>query len=111
MRWPGDGRTEIVEMLTPAPGPGGDPSARRGLRALRQRPPRVPGREFCGVPGHAAVVEALGSGLTEPSPGTRGVVFMVRSCGQCRSCQADSPNRCLDRLASTASLAAVAVTF
>jgi threonine 3-dehydrogenase len=100
MRWPGDGRTEIVKMLTPAPGPGEillrvEACALCGSdrRGFREGSSVVPGHEI------AAVVEALGPGLTEPAPGTRGVVFVVRSCGQCRSCQAGSPNRCLDRLA------------
>lgn len=100
MRWPGDGRTEIVEMPTPAPGP--------GELLLRVEACALCGSDRRGflhgssvVPGHeiAGVVEQLGPGVTEPAPGTRGVVFLIRSCEACRSCDTGSPNRCLARLA------------
>jgi threonine 3-dehydrogenase len=100
MRWPGDGRTEIVEMPTPAPGPGElllrvEACALCGSdrRGFLQGSSVVPGHEIAGV------VEALGPGVDEPAPGTRGVVFLVRSCGECPSCETGSPNRCLARLA------------
>ncbi len=100
MRWLGDGRAEIVEMAIPAPG--------QGEILLRVEACALCGSDRPGfregssvVPGHeiAAVVETLGSGLLEPAPGTRGVVFLIHYCGECRSCRAGSPNRCQDRLA------------
>jgi threonine 3-dehydrogenase len=100
MRWPGDGRTEIVEMPTPAPGPG-ELLLRVEACALCGSDRRGFAHGSSVVPGHeiAGVVEALGPGVAEPAPGTRGVVFLVRSCGECRSCETGSPNRCLARLA------------
>jgi threonine 3-dehydrogenase len=99
MHWPGNSRVEIVEVPIPVPGPGEillrvEACALCGSdrRGFREGSSVVPGHEI------AAVVEALGPGLTEPTPGVHGVVFLVRSCGECQSCETDSPNRCLDRL-------------
>lgn len=48
------------------------------------------------VPGHetAGVVIAAGDGTSTPV-GTRGVVFLMDYCGQCRSCKLGATNQCL----------------
>jgi threonine 3-dehydrogenase len=53
------------------------------------------------TPGHetSGTVVAVGSGVVEPKPGARGVIFLVDACDACRSCRAGSPNRCLDKRA------------
>ncbi|MBW2396131.1 MAG: zinc-dependent alcohol dehydrogenase family protein [Deltaproteobacteria bacterium] len=50
------------------------------------------------IPGHEVVgrVEALGAGVSEPSPVERvGVAWLHRSCGQCRFCVRGDENLCL----------------
>ena len=52
------------------------------------------------TPGHeaAGVVAAAGPGTTI-AEGTRGVVFLMDYCGQCRSCRGGFTNLCLDKRA------------
>jgi threonine 3-dehydrogenase len=54
------------------------------------------------TPGHetSGTVVAVGEGVADLRPGTRGVIFLVDACGACRSCRAGSPNRCLDKRAT-----------
>jgi threonine 3-dehydrogenase len=48
------------------------------------------------TPGHeaAGIVVAVGENTTTPL-GTRGVVFLMDFCGECRSCQRGFTNQCL----------------
>lgn len=52
------------------------------------------------VPGHeaAGTVIAAGPGTTT-APGTRGAVFLMDYCGQCRSCALGATNQCLAKRA------------
>jgi threonine 3-dehydrogenase len=52
------------------------------------------------VPGHeaAGVVEATGSGVGV-STGTRGVIYLMDFCGDCRSCRVGATNQCFAKRA------------
>jgi len=52
------------------------------------------------VPGHeaAGVVEATGSGV-DVSTGTRGVIYLMDFCGDCRSCRVGATNQCFAKRA------------
>jgi threonine 3-dehydrogenase len=52
------------------------------------------------VPGHetAGVVLEAGGATTTPA-GTRGVIFLMDFCGQCRSCRVGATNQCLAKRA------------
>jgi threonine 3-dehydrogenase len=52
------------------------------------------------TPGHeaAGTVEAAGPG-TATAVGTRGTVYLMDYCGQCRSCKLDHTNQCLHKRA------------
>ncbi|WP_420114402.1 alcohol dehydrogenase catalytic domain-containing protein [Pseudactinotalea sp.] len=47
------------------------------------------------VPGHeaAGVVESAGSGTSSPV-GTRGAIYLMDFCGECRSCRVGATNQC-----------------
>jgi threonine 3-dehydrogenase len=98
-RFRGGGTITFEERPVPAPGAG-------------QLLLRVAANAICGTdrgqylegsavtPGHetAGVVEATGPGTTFAT-GTRGIVFLMDYCGQCRSCRAGFTNLCLDKRA------------
>ena len=98
-RFHGGGTITFEERPVPAPGPG-------------QLLLRVAANAVCGTdrgqylegsavtPGHeaAGVVAATGPGTTI-ARGTRGVVFLMDYCGQCRSCRAGFTNLCLAKRA------------
>ncbi|MDF1821762.1 MAG: alcohol dehydrogenase catalytic domain-containing protein [Alcanivoracaceae bacterium] len=51
--------------------------------------PRVPGHQVIGI------VEATGSDVSSPAPGTRvGVAWIFRACGDCQHCNAGEENLC-----------------
>ena len=95
----GGGRIEFEDAPVPAPGPG-------------QLLIRVEANALCGsergqfmqgapvVPGHeaAGVVVAAGPN-THTAVGSRGVVFLMDFCGQCRSCRLGYTNQCLNKRA------------
>lgn len=95
----GDGKIEFHHVDRPEPGPG----------ELRLR---VQANAICGTdraqyfggsrvtPGHeaAGTLDATGPGTTV-APGTRGVVFLMDYCGQCRSCRIGATNQCLAKRA------------
>jgi threonine 3-dehydrogenase len=98
-RFVGDGKIVFEDRPVPLPGPG-------------QLLLRVAANAVCGTdraqylagsrvtPGHeaAGIVEAAGSETTTPA-GTRGVVFLMDYCGQCRSCRHGLTNLCLAKRA------------
>lgn len=98
-RFHGGGTITFEERPVPEPGPG-------------QLLIRVAANAICGTdrgqyfdgsavtPGHeaAGVVAAAGPGTTV-AEGTRGVVFLMDYCGQCRNCRAGFTNLCLSKRA------------
>lgn len=95
----GGGRFRLVERSYPEPGPG-------------ELLLRVAANAVCGtdrelylngsavIPGHeAAGVVFLGGEGTSTPVGTRGVVFLMDFCGQCRSCLVGATNQCLAKRA------------
>lgn len=90
----GGGRIEFRDREYPDPGPG-------------QLLLRVAANAVCGsdrhqyehgsdvVPGHeaAGTVIAVGGGTSTPV-GTRGAVYLMDFCGECRSCRAGATNQC-----------------
>lgn len=98
-RFLGHGKIVFEDRPIPVPGPG-------------QLLLRVAANALCGTdrsqyfdgsvvtPGHeaAGIVEAAGPGTTV-AEGTRGVVFLMDFCGQCRSCRAGFTNVCLAKRA------------
>ena len=95
----GDGQINTITKPVPDPGPG-------------QLLIRVEANALCGsergqfhhgsgvTPGHeaAGVVVAAGSGTTTPA-GTRGAIFLMDFCGECRSCRQGFTNQCLAKRA------------
>jgi D-arabinose 1-dehydrogenase-like Zn-dependent alcohol dehydrogenase len=87
------GRTRMVEVAAPEPGPGAveiairhiglcgsDLSTYRGLNPLVTLP-RIPGHEISGV------VVRLGEGVTTLRLGERVTVLPYTSCGACTACR------------------------
>ncbi len=93
----GNGKIAITERVVPEPGPG-------------QLLLRVEANAICGtdreqyydgsdvVPGHEAAgkVVAAGPGTTT-AEGTRGAVYLMDYCGECRSCRLGHTNQCLSK--------------
>jgi len=65
---------------------------RRGYHARMLKPPTVFGHEFSGV------VDKVGDGVTQFSPGMRVVAANSAPCGKCFFCKKDKPNLCTDLL-------------
>ena len=93
--FPGDGVIRLVQRTYRDPG--------AGELLISPRANAICGTDrgmFLGgashIPGHetAGVVIAAGSGTSTPT-GTRGVVYLMDFCGQCRSCLAGATNQCL----------------
>lgn len=91
----GDGRIEFTDRSYPDPGPG------QLLLAVQANALCGTDRDqyFGGsrvVPGHeaAGTVLVAGEGTSVPV-GTRGVVFLMDYCGECRSCLLGATNQCL----------------
>jgi threonine dehydrogenase-like Zn-dependent dehydrogenase len=93
----GEGRVEQREVEPPSPGP--------GQLLLRPRANAICGSDRQAfahgvevVQGHetAGEVIAAGPGTTTPV-GTRGVVYLMVYCGECRSCRFGATNVCLDK--------------
>jgi len=91
----GERTIRTTVKLVPEPGPG-QLLLRCGANALcgSER-----GQFFHGcdvTPGHeaAGTVVAVGPGTTTPV-GTRGAVFLMDFCGECRSCRSGATNQCL----------------
>jgi alcohol dehydrogenase len=59
-------------------------------------------RKLPTIPGHeaAGIVEKVGPGVTALKPGDHVISVFVTSCGDCRYCNAGSPNLCQDANAS-----------
>jgi threonine 3-dehydrogenase len=98
-RFLGNGKIVFEERPVPSPGP--------GELLLKVRANAVCGTDraqyFGGslvTPGHEAsgVVVGTGSG-TSIGENTRGVVFLMDFCGQCRSCRLGYTNQCLAKRA------------
>ncbi len=98
-RFTGAGNIEFADHEYPDPGPG-------------QLLLAVQANALCGtdrhqyydgssvVPGHEAAGTVLqaGEGTTTPV-GTRGAVFLMDFCGECRSCRYDATNQCFAKRA------------
>ena len=93
----GEGRIGFREHTYPEPGPGQLLLA-VGANAIcgTDRGQYLGGSDT--VPGHeaAGTVIAAGEGTTTPI-GTRGAVFLMGYCGQCRSCLIGATNQCLNK--------------
>lgn len=91
----GSDRIDIIEKTVPQPGPG-ELLIHTSFCGLCGSEKRLfhNGAQF--TPGHemTGVVVQQGPGATIPV-GTRGVVYIIRFCGQCRFCLAGETNRCL----------------
>ncbi|GAB2569788.1 alcohol dehydrogenase catalytic domain-containing protein [Kribbella endophytica] len=93
----GGGRVGFREVERPEPGP--------GELVLRCRANAICGSDrgaFAGgvevVQGHEAAGEVIAAGPgTSTAVGTRGVVYLMVFCGECRSCRAGATNVCLDK--------------
>lgn len=98
-RFLGAGKVEFVEHEYRDPGV--------GELLLRVRANAICGSErgqyhegSACVPGHEAAGEVVAAGPgTATPPGTRGVVYLMDFCGQCRNCRAGATNQCLDKRA------------
>jgi threonine 3-dehydrogenase len=97
--FPGDGAILLVQRAYRDPG--------EGELLISPRANAICGTDrglFLGgashIPGHetAGVVVAAGPG-TSTALGTRGVVFLMDFCGQCRSCLIGATNQCLAKRA------------
>ena len=95
----GDGRIEFADHSYPDPGPG------QLLLAVQANALCGTDRDqyFGGsgvVPGHeaAGTVLVAGEGTSVPV-GTRGAVFLMDYCGECRSCLLGATNQCLAKRA------------
>jgi threonine dehydrogenase-like Zn-dependent dehydrogenase len=93
----GNKQIQFVEKTVPEPGP--------GQLLLRVRANALCGSErpqfFEGttvVPGHeaAGTVVAAGSNTATPA-GTKGAVYLMDFCGECRSCRLGFTNQCLQK--------------
>ena len=95
----GDGTISFVDHEYPDPAPG-------------QLLLRVEANAICGtereqfysgsrvVPGHEAAGSVIATGgSTSVALGTRGAVFLMDFCGQCRSCRLGATNQCLAKRA------------
>ena len=92
---------ELVDVVVPDPGPG---EAVVRIEAcgvchtdLHYREGGING-EFPFLLGHeaAGVVEAVGDGVTEISPGDFVILNWRAVCGQCRACRKGKPQYCFD---------------
>lgn len=94
---------QVKETPTPEPGPGEvrvrlhaaalnhlDLWVRRGIEGVRYPLPMIPGCDGAGV------VDALGAGVTDPTPGTRVALQPGTSCGHCDACLAGDDPLCRD---------------
>jgi NADPH:quinone reductase-like Zn-dependent oxidoreductase len=97
----GPDKLEVIELATPAPGPGEvllavrtvaanrtDLFTMRGRAATQTPLPHVPGLDPAGV------VVALGEGVTDFAVGDRVVVKPGIACGQCTYCGAGDDDMC-----------------
>jgi threonine 3-dehydrogenase len=93
----GDGRVVYREVRPLEPGP--------GQLLLRSRANAICGSDRAAfragttvVQGHEAAGEVVAAGPGTSTPiGTRGVVYLMVFCGQCRSCRYGATNVCLDK--------------
>jgi threonine dehydrogenase-like Zn-dependent dehydrogenase len=98
-RFRGNGVIEFAPHEYRAPGPG-ELLVRIGANAICG----TDRNEYWGgspiVPGHeaAGVVEATGSGVGVTT-GTRGVIYLMDFCGDCRSCRVGATNQCFAKRA------------
>ncbi|GAB3823626.1 alcohol dehydrogenase catalytic domain-containing protein [Kribbella italica] len=91
----GGGRVDFREVEPPEPGD--------GELVVRCRANAICGSDrgaFAGgaevVQGHEAAGEVIAAGAgTSTAVGTRGVVYLMVFCGECRSCRAGATNVCL----------------
>ncbi|CAM3629573.1 alcohol dehydrogenase catalytic domain-containing protein [Occultella aeris] len=90
----GAGRIRVADHFYRDPGPG-ELRIRIGANAIcgTDRKEYTQGVEI--VPGHeaAGVVESAGPGTTLPI-GTRGAIYLMDFCGECRSCSVGATNQC-----------------
>ncbi|TDE94274.1 alcohol dehydrogenase [Occultella glacieicola] len=90
----GAGRIRVADHVYRDPGPG-ELRVRIGANAIcgTDRKEYLEGVDI--VPGHeaAGVVEAAGPATTVPI-GTRGAIYLMDYCGQCRSCAVGATNQC-----------------
>lgn len=84
---PAPGAGEVRVRITLAGICGSDSHIYRGHNPFAKYP-RVIGHEFFGV------IDAVGDGVTDKSPGQRVCVDPVISCGRCYPCSVGKPNVC-----------------
>ncbi len=98
-RFKGNGQIEPEEKPVPVPGPGqllvqcmANALCASDMWAYHHGASITPGHEMSGV------VAAAGDNSSIPI-GTRGVVFLMDFCGECRSCRVGATNQCLNKRA------------
>lgn len=95
----GDCQIDTTTKAVPQPGPGQLLlEVKANALCGSERPQWANGTET--TPGHeaAGIVVAVGEGTTTPV-GSRGVVFLMDFCGECRSCRSGFTNQCLAKRA------------
>jgi len=94
-RFLGSGKIDTVQKPVPQPGPG-QLLIQVHANALcgSERPQFWGGTDV--TPGHEAAGTVVGVGVGTTTPiGTRGGIFLMDYCGECRSCRAGYTNQCL----------------
>ena len=94
-RFVGDGKIVFTDRDYPDPGPGELLlSVEANAICGTDREQYYEGSE--GVPGHEAAGTVIAAGAkARTEAGTRGAVFLMDYCGQCRSCRLGFTNQCL----------------
>jgi threonine 3-dehydrogenase len=96
-RFDGGGQISVIDKPMPKPGPG-QLLIKIGANALcgSERGQFLHGASV--TPGHEAAGTVVAAGSdTRTTIGTRGVVFLMSYCGQCRSCRQGFTNQCLNK--------------
>jgi propanol-preferring alcohol dehydrogenase len=98
------GSLDVAEVDRPDPGPGEvlvdvracgvtrtvENAVQGGLSDDPTLTPRIPGHEFAGV------VEAVGDGVTDWTPGDRALAYFYLTCGRCDRCRRGRQNQCVN---------------
>ncbi len=98
-RFVGEGHIDWGEKPVPEPGPGQILLAVKANALCGSERGQFRGGSAV-TPGHEAAGVVVAAGPDTATPvGTRGVVFLMDFCGQCRSCRRGATNQCLAKRA------------